>query len=203
MRYLDIYQGIKLISQAKFHSLRVSLQPGHAINTKNSLAYSFIFLLSSESHILHTNHPHTHTAVPSLWVQWKYILEKKKSFKCAQWICARNLYSFICTSILDLCNYRVSSSSRRVFQLHQGKTSSVTVKMDISVYSLHTSVFPIKPSPVCGHEHPLFPKWEMTAESAALVGQSKDGSRMFYSDHRTTLAGPQRARSFRKRKVSS
>lgn len=79
VRYLGIYQGIKLISQAKLHPLLMSLQPGHAINTKNSLAYSFIFssLLPSESHILHRNHPHTHTRVPSSWVQWKYILEKK------------------------------------------------------------------------------------------------------------------------------
>lgn len=30
----------------------------------------------------------------------------------------------------------------------------------------------------------------MTAESAALVGQSKNSSRMFNSDYRKTLAGP-------------
>lgn len=40
----------------------------------------------------------------------------------------------------------------------------------------------------------------MTAERAALVGQSKDSSRRFYSDYRTTLAGPETGQEHQKEK---
>lgn len=48
VRYLGIYQGIKLISRATFNSLLMSLQPGRAINTRKEYSFIFSSLLSSE-----------------------------------------------------------------------------------------------------------------------------------------------------------
>lgn len=52
----------------------------------------------------------------------------------------------------------ISSCDCLLFQLLLGEHSAVTDKIDVCVYLLHTSVIPIKPSPVGGHEHSLFPK---------------------------------------------
>lgn len=116
----------------------------------------------SESCILHTHHPHSSAILDSLSYLAtmeirlrQYKSSKLKSLNCGmdgQW------FNLLFHKVKDQQRQLVSSCGWRLFLQYQAKTSSVTVKMDISVYSVRTSVFPIKPSAVCGHEHLLLPK---------------------------------------------
>ncbi len=176
MKY--IYQGIRLIMQAgfccwllSFHFFPFVIQWSHT-NT----------YIHTHTH-LHTIVPII-AGIPLLktnklirwkrWFQWR-----KTCFGCVRsclLLLTQSLNSWVCVSVYSIwsilvimCTFSFKIEVKKLqelislcgwlpFQLHLGKHFAVTVKMDISACSVHTSVIPIKSSPVCGHEHPLFPK---------------------------------------------